>query len=161
MVAAADRGLLGTETQGNFVVPPHPPTPPPIPAAPSPPQPSLPSRRTGVPAWATSFGVHCLAIIILGLCTNPEKILGTKGLLNVAMSWQESSGDDKLDLDSGALRGDLEAAVQVASSQDAAEFSAATLDRFAQSTATPAELQLEVAGLPKAAQKALPKSVAC
>src|SRR5690606_2705070 len=87
--------------------------------------------------------VHCIFIILLGLYSLKDSMVGNHGLTDVTLSWQESSGDDQLDMDSGAKLGAEEISIEVAT-ETTTEVNAEVLEQFADMFAQPSELQLEL-----------------
>jgi hypothetical protein len=139
----------------NIPIPPPLPTPPPLPASVAGPPPEPHSRDASVPSWATSFGVHCLAVILLGLWGYSEKMVGAPGAGEISIGWNDSdAGGGELDDDSGALPGEAEMTLDIPAPQQLAELSTATTDRFAELSNTPAELKIELPGTAKSAKTA-------
>jgi hypothetical protein len=144
----------------NISAPPKIPTPPPIPrAALEPPPPPEQHVRGGysIPSFATSFGFHCLIIIVLGLIGYGQVIVGQNGpTMQVA---QEGDGlDGNFDLeDAGAKPGESELPSPMASDSppELAEFSTAATDKIAtlDLEIAPPSLKLELPGGGKAAKQ--------
>jgi hypothetical protein len=88
------------------------------------------------------------------LLTFHEEILGTRGLNDVALAWQEASGEEQFDLDAGALPGDAEMTFEVTPAQPMTDFSTTTTDRFADLATSPPELKVELPGTGKSAKTA-------
>lgn len=139
----------------NIPIPPPLPTPPPLPPSASQPPPEHRSRDTSVPSWAVSFGVHCLAVILLGLVGYSEKMVGGPGGTEVSIGWNDDeAGGGELDDESGALPGSEELTLDIPAPQQLAELSNATVDKFAELSSAPAELKIELPGAGKSAKTA-------
>ncbi|MCC7083609.1 MAG: hypothetical protein IT427_01220 [Pirellulales bacterium] len=140
--------------QARIPVPPSLPTPPPMPLAMAAQPIEAHSCRTQVSSFATSFGVHCLAIILLGLYTYREHLVGNRGSGEVALAWQESSGEELFDLDTGARSGEAELTVNIEAPQAAPEWSTAATERFSELSSSLPELKIELPGAGKSSKSA-------
>lgn len=139
------------------MVPAQIPSPPPIPTALLQQPLVAPPRNSGVPAWAMSFALHCLAIILLGIGAHQAQLDGSPGNGEMSISWASGDATDPAELDSGALGGLADESISAlpSASENLVEFSTTALDRLTELTSAPASLKLEIAGAGKSGANGL------
>jgi hypothetical protein len=136
----------------NLPAPPKIPTPPPIPRAAFEPAPEAAVRGGHqLSSFATSFGFHCLIIIVLGLIGYGQHIVGQSGpSIQVANEGDGELGGGDFDLsDAGAKPGESELPSIASDAPPAlAEFSTTATDKMATLDLgiPPPELKIELPG---------------